>query len=208
MDWESTSAPTTHLEVVTIYRPTRVVAAVCCFIVTLMMIISICPVDWVDTAPSMQADRLFREGLFRVCPVSNLEGVKLEESQRVCSNQPRDFMKAVAAMIIIGWMLTLTSACLIAYGMISKVEDIKLLLYRIALILMMISGVVLLVALIVFPVMVSKSLNQTSDLTEWSLGWAYMLDWASLIIIVFVIVLLVIDPNPDETSVREKVVRS
>lgn len=51
-----------------------------------------------------------------------------------------DFMKAVAAMIIIGWMLTLTSACLIAYGMISKVEDIKLLLYRIALILMMISG--------------------------------------------------------------------
>ena len=49
-------------------------------------------------------------------------------------------MAAVAALIIITWMLTLASACLITYGMISKVEDMKLLLYRIALILMSISG--------------------------------------------------------------------
>ena len=67
----------------------QVVAAVCCFIVTLLMIISICPVDWVDTAPSMKADTLYREGLFRVCPVSNIEGVQLDKSERECYNQSR-----------------------------------------------------------------------------------------------------------------------
>lgn len=68
-------------------------------------------------------------------------------------------------------------------------------------------GVLLLISLITFPVMVSKGLVATVTQAEWSVGWAYMLTWASLIIVVFAVVLLVVDRNPDETSVREKVVR-
>jgi len=67
-------------------------------------------------------------------------------------------------------------------------------------------GIFLLIALIVFPVMVHRTLNAMEFQTSWSLSWAYMLNWAALVVDIFAIVLIVIDPNPDETSFREKVV--
>ena len=66
----------------------------------------------------------------------------------------------------------------------------------------------LLIALITFPIMVSQGLQATVTQAEWSVGWAYMLNWASLVIVIFIIILLVVDRNPDETSIQEKVVRS
>jgi len=70
------------------------------------------------------------------------------------------------------------------------------------------AGVLLLISLIIFPVMVSKALNSSLRETTWHVGWAYMLDWGSLVIVIFAIILLAADRNPDETSVMEKVVRS
>ena len=66
------------------------------------------------------------------------------------------------------------------------------------------AGVMILAALITFPVMVGRKLDETVIETTWSIGWAYMLDWAALVINVVAIVLLSIDRNPDEMSLREK----
>lgn len=65
------------------------------------------------------------------------------------------------------------------------------------------AGVVLLIALIVFPVMVSRDLNQTVIETTWSIRWAYMLNWAALIVNVCAVILLLNNRDTEETYLRE-----
>ncbi|XP_067946203.1 uncharacterized protein [Watersipora subatra] len=204
MDWGG-SEESTRLEVVNIYRPARVVAVVCCFIVTLMMIVSICPNDWVHTRETASSANVQREGLFRICSFW-YNGERTEKID--CINQDKSYMKGVAALIIIGWILMLAAASLLLYAMLSHLDELKLILYKVALMLAAITGVLLLIALITFPVMVSQALQNTVTQSDWSVGWAYMLGWASLLVIALVVILLSFDRAPDETLVREKVMRS
>ena len=49
-------------------------------------------------------------------------------------------MKGVAALIFISWMLMLAAGGLITFGMLSQLDKLKLLLYRVALVLSIITG--------------------------------------------------------------------
>lgn len=50
------------------------------------------------------------------------------------------YMKGVAALIIIGWILMLAAASLLLYAMLSHLDELKLILYRVALMLAAITG--------------------------------------------------------------------
>lgn len=49
-------------------------------------------------------------------------------------------MKGVAALIIISWLLTLTAGSLISYGMFSQLDELKVIVYRVSMILLSITG--------------------------------------------------------------------
>lgn len=84
----------------------QVVAAVCCFVVTLLMIISICPTDWVDTMETAGSIVKQKEGLFRKCNASNVADKTLPRDLQGCSNQEK------------GTLPTTTSTCFLFFNII------------------------------------------------------------------------------------------
>lgn len=50
------------------------------------------------------------------------------------------FMKAVAALIIVSWMVTFVAGCLIVAGMMSSSDYLKFVVYRVAIVLTVIAG--------------------------------------------------------------------
>jgi len=49
-------------------------------------------------------------------------------------------MKGVAALIIIGWLVTLAAGCLIVYGMRTSKDEVKIIFYKVAISLLTVNG--------------------------------------------------------------------
>lgn len=76
-------------------------AAVCCFLCTLLLIISMAPTDWIETSVTGSSGVMMREGLFKVCILS-------ESSS--CSPQNKGLTQLI---LIDRWntLLSLLGAC-------------------------------------------------------------------------------------------------
>ena len=61
----------------------------CCFIVTLLMIISLGPTDWVDTMETASSNIKDKEGLFRICPEILDDSVSVSPGSSDCRDQDK-----------------------------------------------------------------------------------------------------------------------
>lgn len=143
------------IETITVTRPMKVIAYTLCFITTLLLVTAVASTEWIMTDG-------WREGVFTMCvkagaPTPLPFGTK--EIPGCYPHHEAGYIRATAALVIVGIFFDFFGTLLTGLGLRSTDPNKKYKYYRVAIYALFVCSVVLLAALIIYPVNFSKELQ-------------------------------------------------
>ncbi|KAK2148299.1 hypothetical protein LSH36_503g00001 [Paralvinella palmiformis] len=178
-------------------RPPKVIAFVCGLIAIILLIIAIAANSWIEAQD-------YRQGLWKICTYDNLGDIETCLNPEASS---RAWLLACAILSIVSLLVCVIVVIVTGIGLKTKDHTQKYKLYRVATFLMFGAFVLELIALIVFPVMFIKDLDQKSakmQISEWYFAWSYGIAWGAAIFEIGCAILLLIDKDNEEIYYKEK----
>lgn len=196
-------APTTTIETVTVVRPLKVIALLFLILATVLLAVCLACTTWLKTEN-------FRTGLFEECSAEKPTGplppyAPKAGSCQMIAARGKVYIKAVAALLVIAGLLTLAAAVITGIGLKTMNASRKYLFYRLALYVALLSVVLALIALVVFPVCFYTELKDWGE-TSWDFDWAYGVAWGATLFSFASAILLICDKEHEEIYYKEKTV--
>ncbi|XP_040578438.1 uncharacterized protein [Lepeophtheirus salmonis] len=151
---------TITIETITVTRPMKVIAFVCTFITTFLMIAACSTTDWVVSEG-------WHEGLFQQCVDKGaLTPLPFGGDEVLGCQKAHDagYLRGVAALIIIVVFTDFFGTLLTGLGLRSTDPNKKYKYYRVAIYSLIIALLALLLALIIYPVSLSKEIPTVKPL--------------------------------------------
>eukprot|EP00096_Caligus_rogercresseyi_P008745 TRINITY_DN282_c0_g1_i1.p1 TRINITY_DN282_c0_g1~~TRINITY_DN282_c0_g1_i1.p1 ORF type:complete len:206 (-),score=51.33 TRINITY_DN282_c0_g1_i1:488-1105(-) len=188
------------IETITVTRPMKVIAFVCTFITTFLMIGACSTSDWVVSEG-------WHEGLFVQCADKGALTPLPFDAENILGCQKAHnvgYLRGVAALVIIVVFTDFFGTLLTGLGLRSTDPNKKYKYYRVAIYSLILSVLALFLALIIYPVSFTKDIS-TGDDRRWHFGFAYGASWASAILISLSLVLLICDRESEEIFYKERV---
>ncbi|CAJ0586996.1 unnamed protein product, partial [Mesorhabditis spiculigera] len=196
---------TTTIETVSVVRPLKIISLICLLIAIVLSIISIATTSWLRSGS-------FRTGLFQECTASNepsqaapLQGAPLPGH---CHSPNRDsaFIKAVAGLMIGALLLTAIAVILNVCGLVKSDIRSKYRYYKIATYLAILTVLIELAALIVFPACFYVKMKEYGSRRDWEVDWSYGLAWGATLFTFGASLMLICDKEHEEVYYKEKTI--
>ncbi|GMR36314.1 hypothetical protein PMAYCL1PPCAC_06509, partial [Pristionchus mayeri] len=197
---------TTTIETKSVVRPLKVISLVCLSLGVILMIIALCSTWWLKSGT-------FRTGLF-------LECTSTDENARVispllgapqpgkCHKPDRDngFMIASAVLLIVALVCTVIAFFLNVCGLMQSDARRKYHFYRVATWIAILSVLLSLTALILFPAAFYVKMKDYGARREWEVDWSYGIAWGATLFTFGASLLLICDKEHEEVYYKEKTV--
>ncbi|XP_014209612.1 transmembrane protein 47 isoform X2 [Copidosoma floridanum] len=194
---------TTTIETVTLKRPLKFIALICGMCVVVLMIMGLMSTDW------LMAEG-FRQGLFSHCIA---EGARtplpfnIVDPPGCYSVRNVGYIKAAAILCVVCLIADIAATILTGLGLRTQDHYKKNNYYRLGVFCMGGALVVLLIALVIYPVCFTAELN-FGNRPMWEFGWAYGVGWGAAIFLFGGAMLLLCDKESEEIYYKErKIVR-
>uniref|UniRef100_A0A0M3I133 Transmembrane protein 47 n=1 Tax=Ascaris lumbricoides TaxID=6252 RepID=A0A0M3I133_ASCLU len=193
---------TTTIETVTVVRPLKVIALVCLFIAVLLLIVCLSTTWWLRSGG-------FRTGLFLECTAAaeTLQTIPGAPAPGKCQTPHRysAYIKAVAALLIIAAVFTFFAFILNIFGL--KAHDLhrKYFFYKVATYLSLLSVLLELISLVVFPVCFYVEMKNFGY-RNWEFDWSYGVAWGATLFTFGASLLLICDKEHEEVYYKEKTI--
>jgi len=198
-------APTAKLETVVVVSPFKVLSLTFAAITILFLVVSVPASFWLHGENSSNGETN-RFGLWKTCSIENSTDEASNETSEVinCSVTNRVWVQISASLILICIACSGIGIGLILAGFRhAERQERKIKLYQTAAVAFAIGTTCIVLALILFPVMLMKSLHDTNK-DKWFFGWCYGLAWGATLFLVAAIGLLFYDRNTEEIFYKEK----
>jgi len=148
-------APQVTIETITVTRPLKVIAFTCCVITVLLMVVATSTADW------MIAEG-WREGLFMQCVYPGAKTplpFGMDNVPGCSSARTAHYLGGCAALVIFGLIFDFFGTTLTCLGLKSTDPNKKYKYYRVSIYALILAGILLLLAAIIYPVQFSKDLS-------------------------------------------------
>ena len=152
-------APQVTIETITVTRPLKVIAFTCCVITVILMVGATSTSDW------MVAEG-WREGLFMQCVSEGAPTpLPFEMAPVVGCGKARSahYLNGCAALVVFGLITDFFGTVLTCLGLKSTDPNKKYKYYRVSIYALILAGVFLLLAVIIYPVQFSKDLDNEPE---------------------------------------------
>uniref|UniRef100_A0AC34FYH2 Uncharacterized protein n=1 Tax=Panagrolaimus sp. ES5 TaxID=591445 RepID=A0AC34FYH2_9BILA len=198
------AAQTTTIETVTVVRPLKIISLICLLISLILLIICLSTTYWLRT-------QSFHTGLFRECVDNNDLGLMAPvvgaPMPGKCHgiNRKAPYITAVAVMNLIALGFTFIAFVANVLGLKSNDLHRKHLYYKAAFILALLSVLLMLVALIVFPACFFVGMSSYGS-RVWEFDWSYGIAWGAMLFCFGALLLLICDKEHEEVYYKEKTI--
>jgi len=196
------AAQTTTIQTVTVVRPLKVISVVCLLLSLVLLIICLSTTYWLKT-------QNFHTGLFTECLTDDV-GAKanpIPNSPEPGKCQPATrspvYVKVVAALLIIAAVTTFCALISNLLGLKSNDLHRKYIFYKTSTYLALLSVLLELSALIVFPVCFFFTMH-FYGIRNWDFDWSFGLAWGAMLFTFGGSLLLICDKEHDEIYYKEK----
>ncbi|VDK20645.1 unnamed protein product [Anisakis simplex] len=193
---------TTTIETVTVVRPLKIIALVCLFIALVLLIVCLSTTWWLRSGG-------FRTGLFAECTAATetLQTIPGAPAPGNCQTPHRysAYIKAVAALLIIAAVLTLFAFVLNIFGLKANDLQRKYFFYKIATYLSLLSVLLELISLVVFPVCFYVEMKNFGY-RNWEFDWSYGVAWGGTLFTFGASLLLICDKEHEEVYYKQKTI--
>uniref|UniRef100_A0A915I9J1 Uncharacterized protein n=1 Tax=Romanomermis culicivorax TaxID=13658 RepID=A0A915I9J1_ROMCU len=224
----------TTIHSVTVVRTTKVCALICLILSLILLIIAMLTSSWVKIGPVSSGllspcpvdgrtsqnvgrtirdlDQCYSDSVELKNMLENLGSKRntfFEKTGTVDSQNLENYAKVSVALFIVVICLHAIGIFITLLGLGSRVSSRKYLYYRISLYFVLFSILLVLIALIVFPLcFYSDFENQVPSAHSPDLGWSYAVAWCSVAMTFCAALLIICDKEHEEVYYKEKTVHT
>ncbi|ODM94616.1 Transmembrane protein [Orchesella cincta] len=184
----------------------KVIAFICGCFAGILLLMGLAASEW------LIADG-YRQGLFVYCVEKNTTSVPFvsgnsEQSAEGCHRidlNHQGYTVVAAGFFLLSLFVDLFATLLTALGLRCRDPNKKYKYYRTAVYVMAVALVLVLVALVVYPVCFSQIMDK-SQRRVWEFGWSYGVGWGASIFLFGGVILLLCDKESEEIYYKERTI--